>query len=103
MSILIALQQQSDFTSTEQRISSYILAHLDQMPTILIKDLAAKTYTSHSAIIRLAQKLNYRGFRDFQRKLTAESIAQAHQAATVDANFPFSATDSGHSDSPAAT
>lgn len=55
MSILIALQQQSDFTSTEQRISSYILAHLDQMPTILIKDLAAKTYTSHSAIIRLAQ------------------------------------------------
>ena len=29
MSILIALQQQSDFTSTEQRISSYILAHLD--------------------------------------------------------------------------
>ncbi|MPQ37031.1 SIS domain-containing protein [Lactobacillus plantarum] len=94
MSILIALQQQSDFTSTEQRISSYILAHLDQMPTILIKDLAAKTYTSHSAIIRLAQKLNYRGFRDFQRELTAESIAQAHQAATVDANFPFSATDS---------
>jgi DNA-binding MurR/RpiR family transcriptional regulator len=37
MSILIALQQQSDFTSTEQRISSYILAHLDQMPTILIR------------------------------------------------------------------
>ena len=94
MSILVTLKQQADFTSTEQRIGHYILANLDQMPTIIIKDLAAKTYTSHSAIIRLAQKLGYHGFRDFQRALTTEIIAQAHQATAVDANFPFSANDS---------
>ncbi|TBX40425.1 MurR/RpiR family transcriptional regulator [Lactiplantibacillus paraplantarum] len=94
MSILIALKQQTDFTSTEQRIGHYILAHLNQLPTVLIKDLAAKTYTSHSAIIRLAQKLGFHGFRDFQRALTTEIVTQEQQAATVDANFPFSASDS---------
>ncbi|AUI78035.1 MurR/RpiR family transcriptional regulator [Lactiplantibacillus pentosus] len=94
MSILISLQHPTDFTSTEERIGAYILAHLNQMPTLRIKDLAAKTYTSHSTIVRLTQKLGYHGFRDFQQALTAEIATQQHQSTTVDANFPFSDNDS---------
>jgi len=88
------LKQQSDFTTTEKRIAAYILAHPQALTKIYLKDLAAKTYTSHSAIIRLAQKLGYQGFRDFQRTLTTELASQAQTAETVDANFPFTADDS---------
>lgn len=93
MPILTALQQQTDFTATERRIATYVLQHLDTVPTILIKELAAATYTSHSAIIRLAQKLGYTGFREFQRALTT-AAAQRSQSTTVNPNFPFSADDS---------
>ncbi|RRK10082.1 MurR/RpiR family transcriptional regulator [Lactiplantibacillus garii] len=92
MTVLTALQQQLDFTATERRIANYMLTHLDKMPTVLIKELAAATYTSHSAIIRLAQKLGYHGFRDFQRALT--TAAAQVQPTDVNANFPFSDTDS---------
>lgn len=94
MQLIDQLKQQSDFTTTEKRIAAFILAHPQTLTKIYLKDLAAKTYTSHSAIIRLAQKLGYPGFRDFQRTLTTELASQEQNAVTVDANFPFTADDS---------
>ncbi|WP_137626114.1 MurR/RpiR family transcriptional regulator [Lactiplantibacillus pingfangensis] len=93
MLILDALTQQTDFTTTEKRLADYILANLPTLANLYIKDLAAATYTSHSAIIRLAQKLGYHGFRDFQHALTVAATAQSQALTTVDANFPFQATD----------
>lgn len=94
MELITKLRQQSDFTTTEKRIATYILTNLASLPTMYIKDLAAATYTSHSAIIRLAQKLGYHGFRDFQRALTTVAATQAKHAGPVDVNFPFTAADS---------
>lgn len=93
MLILAALTQQTDFTTTEKRIADYVLANLPTLSNLYIKDLAAATYTSHSAIIRLAQKLGYHGFRDFQHALTVAATAQAQALTAVDANFPFQADD----------
>ncbi|MFC6294876.1 MurR/RpiR family transcriptional regulator [Lactiplantibacillus daoliensis] len=93
MLILDALNQQTDFTTTEKRIADYIFANLPTLSNLYIKNLAAATYTSHSAIIRLAQKLGYQGFRDFQRALTIAATAQAQALTAVDANFPFQADD----------
>ncbi|MFC6202122.1 MurR/RpiR family transcriptional regulator [Lactiplantibacillus nangangensis] len=97
MLILDALKQQTDFTTTEKRLADYILANLPTLANLYIKDLAAATYTSHSAIIRLAQKLGYRGFRDFQHALTVAATAQAQALTAVDANFPFKADDTAAS------
>jgi len=93
MLILDQLKQTADFTTTETRIASYLLQHLDTAKSMYLKDLATATYTSHSAIIRLAQKLGYRGFRDFQQALTTAAVAQARTVTEVDANFPFNADD----------
>ncbi|BDZ31528.1 MurR/RpiR family transcriptional regulator [Lactiplantibacillus brownii] len=93
MLILEALKQQTDFTTTEKRIADYILANLPTLANSYIKELAAATYTSHSAIIRLAQKLGYHGFRDFQHALTVAATAQAQALTAVDANFPFQVDD----------
>jgi len=93
MLILDQLQATATFTATETRIASYLLQHLDTAKTMYLKDLATATYTSHSAIIRLAQKLGYHGFRDFQQALTAAAATQARTVAPVDANFPVAAGD----------
>lgn len=93
MRLLDQLKQQRDFTNNEQRIAAYILANLPAMTTIYLKDLAAATYTSHSAIIRLAQKLGFRGFREFQTALTTAAANEAHALDTVDANFPVAPND----------
>ncbi|MFC6182238.1 MurR/RpiR family transcriptional regulator [Lactiplantibacillus daowaiensis] len=93
MLILDQLQQTTDFTATEKRIAAYILAHLPAVTTIYIKDLATATYTSHSAIIRLAQKLGYHGYRDFQHALSAAAVTQAHTVQAVDVNFPVAPDD----------
>ncbi|ALO04850.1 MurR/RpiR family transcriptional regulator [Lactiplantibacillus paraplantarum] len=94
MQLIEQLSHRSDFTTTETRIATYILNHQDKIATTLIKELAAKTYTSHSAIIRLAQKLGFHGFRDFQRALITEIAINNQKATTVDANFPFTDQDS---------
>lgn len=93
MQLIEQLSHRSDFTTTETRIATYILSHQDAMPNILIKELAAKTYTSHSAIIRLAQKLGFHGFRDFQRALTTEIVINTQATTNVNANFPFTDKD----------
>lgn len=94
MQLITKLNQQIDFTTTEKRIADFILTNLNQVPQMLIRQLATATYTSHSAIIRLAQKLGYHGFRDFQRALTVEIAANGSETNQIDANFPFTADDS---------
>ena len=54
MSLLKKLKLKESFTDTEQRIADYILTNLDDVPDMVIQQLAENTFTSHSAIIRLS-------------------------------------------------
>lgn len=93
MLILDKLRNQKDFTTTEKRITDYILQNLTTIPESYIQDLAAKTYTSHSAIIRLCKKLGFHGFREFKTAIAETVYSQMHTPHEVDANFPFKPTD----------
>lgn len=92
MSILQLLKQTNNFTDNEKRIADYILDHLESISKLTITDLAAATYTSHSAIIRLAHKLNYSGYKELKNALIKASLLQLNQARHVDNNFPFDET-----------
>lgn len=94
LTTLEKLKEQHNFTQTEQRIADYILQHLEEIPAIYIEDLAKLTYTSHSAIIRLCKKLDFTGFREFKVAISSIVHSQLHIAGEVNANFPFSETDS---------
>ena len=54
MALLEQFEQRTDLTETEQRIEDYIKGHLTDIPGMTIEQLAAFTYTSHSAIVRLS-------------------------------------------------
>ncbi|MFV0558370.1 MAG: MurR/RpiR family transcriptional regulator [Enterococcus sp.] len=88
------LTKKQNFTDTEVRIASYILEHLTVIPAIRIEELAQKTYTSHSAVIRLCKKLGYTGFKEFKLAIFELVHTQQFVNQTVDANFPFQAHDS---------
>ena len=65
MLLIEQLTTQENFTSNEQKIAHYILENLTQIPNMNIEQIAKQTYTSHSAVVRLAKKLNFEDFRDF--------------------------------------
>nr|WP_248628721.1 MurR/RpiR family transcriptional regulator [Enterococcus cecorum] len=89
MFLLDKLQATNNLTANEQRIASFILGHIDEVPQMTIEDLAKKTYTSHSAIVRLAKKLDYDGFKEFKAEIVEIVYRNLHKIDNVNANFPF--------------
>lgn len=89
MFLLDKLQATDNLTANEQRIASFILEHIDEVPQMTIEDLAKKTYTSHSAIVRLAKKLDYDGFKEFKAEIVEIVYRNLHKIDNVNANFPF--------------
>lgn len=71
MNLVQALKNDQQFTPNEKRIAAYILSNPLATSQFNLADLATKTYTSHSAIVRFTQKLGYEGFRDFRIALIA--------------------------------
>lgn len=94
MLLLDKLRRQKDLTTTEKRIADYILQNLTTIPAINVADLAKNTYTSHSSVIRLAQKMGYDGFRDFRVGVSEIAHSELYRPNPVDANFPFLPQDS---------
>ncbi|MFC4770563.1 MurR/RpiR family transcriptional regulator [Enterococcus hermanniensis] len=94
MLLIDKLKIQADLTTTEKRIAEYILNHLSAIPSINVDELAKKTYTSHSSVIRLAKKMGYEGFRDFRVAISAVAHSNLYREDQVDANFPFLPQDS---------
>lgn len=66
MLLIDKLRMQKDLTNTEKRIADYILQNLTTIPAINVADLAKNTYTSHSSVIRLAQKWGLTAFAIFE-------------------------------------
>ncbi len=94
MTLLKKLEQKQGFTDTEIRIADFILINQEDVPNMYIQELAENTYTSHSAIIRLSQKLGFSGYRNFKVALIHEIQSNKHTIGHVDPNFPFLPTDS---------
>lgn len=84
----------TDLTDNEKRIAKYIESNLSSVSTMSIQNLASKTYTSHSAIVRFAKKLNYDGFKTMRQDINKDVQQHIAQLNDVDANFPFSPNDS---------
>lgn len=97
MNLILALKQDQQFTPNEKRIAQFILDNRIESSQFNLTDLAKKTYTSHSAIVRFTQKLGYVGFRDFRIALIDIAHQERYQVNQVDANFPFSQEDTTES------
>lgn len=89
MSIQQRLQDKKDFTENEKVIADYILTHKEDVLQMSIQDLALKTYTSTSAVMRLCSRIHLSGFKEFKFKFSQEILKSSNDYTDVDANFPF--------------
>ncbi|MBS5983912.1 MAG: MurR/RpiR family transcriptional regulator [Clostridium butyricum] len=72
MIILDQLKDKIKFTRLELEIIEYITENFKKILHMTADELGAVTYTSTSSIIRLCQKLGFKGYKEFKVQLAIE-------------------------------
>jgi RpiR family carbohydrate utilization transcriptional regulator len=91
--LLDRLENPGKFTFNEKEIISYVLANSEEVLHLSIYELAKKTNSSTSTIVRLCQKCDLSGFREFKITLARDLEAMYQTVNDVDANTPFESKD----------
>lgn len=71
-------QHDGKFPAREQRVADYVMAHLDEISSMTIGNLAARCDVSKPTVIRFCRTLGCDGFRDFKLRL-AQNLAVSMQ------------------------
>lgn len=87
------LKNQKNFSSNEKIIANFVLKNQETLDKYSTRSLAKATYTSPAAVVRLCQKLGFKGFTDFKRQLINEDTYLSEDFQKLDANFPFKQND----------
>lgn len=64
--ILDRLNENYHLSENDQVIVTYLLEHLEEIPQLSSRELAKRTYTSATTIIRFIKKLGYKNYSDFK-------------------------------------
>lgn len=73
MNILLKMKQIKDLSPSERQVVNYILANSEVVANLGIVEVAKKTYTSTSTIMRVCKKLGMEGFIEFRTQLAADT------------------------------
>jgi DNA-binding MurR/RpiR family transcriptional regulator len=60
--------------TAEQRVADFILAHPDELIYLTVTELAERTNTSESTVVRLCQKIGYKGYQEFKIVLARDLV-----------------------------
>ncbi|AXY24716.1 sugar isomerase [Suicoccus acidiformans] len=92
--LLIEQLQAETFPPGEQLLVDYILEHTEDIHQLSASALAQLTHTNPTSLVRIAKKLGYVGWSDLKEALREEWLYLNSHFTAVDANQPFTATDS---------
>lgn len=65
-------EYKNNANGAERKIVDFLLENPEQVVNCTIHELAEKTYSSASTIVRLCKKLGFKGYKDFQKSLVYE-------------------------------
>src|SRR5580693_10753700 len=60
--------------SAEQRVADFILKHPEELIYLTVTELAERTNTSESTVVRLCQKIGYKGYQEFKIMLARDLV-----------------------------
>ncbi|MBC5809634.1 MAG: MurR/RpiR family transcriptional regulator [Candidatus Eremiobacteraeota bacterium] len=63
--------------TAEQRVADFILAHAEELIYLTVTELAERTQTSESTVVRLCQKIGYKGYQEFKIMLARDLVGPA--------------------------
>lgn len=68
--VLLRLREtQSAMSGAEAGIAQYICAHPEEAAHLTVRELADKTYTSPSSVVRLCRFVGFSGYKEFRQEL----------------------------------
>lgn len=70
--LLILRESMSTLSGTEREIASYFLEQPRDILDLSIHELAKRTFSSSSSIVRLCHHMGFEGFKDFRKAVTYE-------------------------------
>jgi len=88
--LLINKMENAKLTRIEEDIAQYIIEHQEVLEKLSTRAIAKATYTSSSAVIRLAHKLGFEGYNDLKKQYLEEQAYLNSHFQNIDANIPFS-------------
>lgn len=65
----------STLRTAEKRVADYIRDHPEELIHLTVTELAEATQTSESTVVRLCQKLGYKGYQEFKIMLARDLVA----------------------------
>jgi len=60
--------------TAEQRVADFILRNPDELIYLTVTELAERTQTSESTVVRLCQKIGYKGYQEFKIMLARDLV-----------------------------
>lgn len=91
--VIHKLKEQKKFSATEKKIADFILKHPKQIINMSIREIAKKTYSSPTSILRLCRKVDMTGFQEFRIAFNTEMSSEIFNA-EVNEDMPFYDEDS---------
>ncbi len=67
----------SGLRAAEQRVADFILARPDELIYLTVTELGERTKTSESTVVRLCQKIGYKGYQEFKIVLARDLVEPA--------------------------
>src|SRR5579872_988563 len=64
----------SALRTAEQRVADFILKHAEELIHLTVTELAERTQTSESTVVRLCQKIGYKGYQEFKIVLARDLV-----------------------------
>lgn len=72
MNLILEIQKKKDLSPAERQIATYISENLEEVTSLRVKDLAERTYTSSSTVLRFIKKVGFTSYIDFRIQLAKD-------------------------------
>lgn len=91
--LLTERMKEDIFSQAEQSIIHYLFEEREKVKTKTLDQISKETYTHASTVIRIAKKLGYDGWLELKEHFLEEVEYLNRHYESIDANFPFDASD----------
>lgn len=97
MLITDRIKNEEHFTDSEQVVADYVLAHVREVTSMTIHDLASAAYTSAATITRFCHRLHIDGYMEFKILLARDLSSFSISRDRIATDLPFGAGQSAAS------
>lgn len=82
-------EQAHSHTDGRRSIGEFLLKEKSNIEKYTMQEIAEKTYTSKSSLVRFAKTLGFQGWKDFIEKFLSETYYEESHYTDIDPNFPI--------------